>query len=145
MTSMLLYPIAVLAGLAAATQGAANGALTQRAGLGAALIFNSVVVMVGSLVILFFAGGTRQLSGLTGAPWSHYLGGICGLVIVAGTAVAIPRLGAAMVLALLVLGQGASALVIDHFGLFGMQRAPLSLSRVAGAILLVAGMALMRR
>ena len=145
MTSMLLYPVAVLAGVAAATQGGANGALTERAGLGAALVFNSVVVMVGSLLILFFAGGTRQLGSLTGAPWSYYLGGICGLVIVAATALAIPRLGAAMVLALMVLGQGATALAIDHFGLFGMQRAPLSASRVAGAVLLVAGVALLRR
>ena len=145
MISMLLYPVAVLAGVAAATQGGANGALTDRAGLGAALVFNSIVVMVGSLVILFFAGGTRQLGGLTGAPWSHYLGGICGLIIVTATALAIPRLGAAVVLALMVLGQGVTALAIDHFGLFGMQRAPLSVSRVAGAVLLVAGMALLRR
>jgi len=145
MISMLLYPVAVLAGVAAASQGAANGALTARAGLGAALVFNTAVVTVGSLLILFFTGGTRQLGTLTGAPWSHYLGGLCGLIIVAATAVAIPRLGAAVVLALMVLGQGAAALAIDHLGLFGMSRAPLSVSRVAGAVLLVAGVALLRR
>lgn len=145
MTSMLLFPVAVLAGVAAAAQGAANGALTGRAGLGATLVFNSVVVTVGSLLLLFFGGGPRQLWSVPGAHWSHYLGGICGLAIIAATALAIPRLGAAMVLALMVLGQGAMALTIDHLGLFGMNRAPLSVSRIAGALLLVAGVALLRR
>jgi transporter family-2 protein len=145
MTSILLYPLAVLAGVAAAVQGGANGALTERAGLGGALVYNSVVVMVGSLLILFFGGGWRHLGQLAGAPWSYYLGGICGLIIVAAIALAVPRLGAAMVLALMVLGQGAMALAMDHFALFGLPRAPLSVTRVAGAVLLVAGVALLRR
>jgi bacterial/archaeal transporter family-2 protein len=145
MSSIFLYPLAVLAGVAAACQGGANGALTQRAGLGAALIFNTLVVTVGSLLIFFLGGGPRSLVKLAGAPWSHYLGGLCGLIIIASIPLATPRLGIAIVLALMVASQGITAIVIDHFGLFGMPRAPLSLSRVGGALLLVAGVALMRR
>lgn len=145
MTSMFLYPLAVLAGVAAACQGAANGALTNRAGLGATLVVNSVVVTTGSLLLLFLGGGARQLGAIQGAPWSHYLGGVCGFAIIALMALAIPRLGSAMVLALMVLGQGAMALTVDHLGLFGLQRTPLSVTRVGGALLLVAGVALLRR
>lgn len=145
MTAMLLYPVAVLAGVAAACQGAANGALTNRAGLGPTLVLNSLAVMAGSLLLFFLAGGPRQLSAAAGAPWSHYLGGICGFAIIASMAVAVPRIGSALVLALMVLGQGAMALTIDHLGLFGLRQIPLSGTRVAGAVLLVAGVALLRR
>jgi transporter family-2 protein len=145
MTSTFLYPLAVVAGVAAACQGAANGALSTRAGLGSTLVFNSLVVTIGSLLVLFFGGGPRQLWTFPGAYWSHYLGGLFGFTIITLMALAIPRLGSAMVLALMVLGQGAMALVIDHLGLFGLQRAPLSGSRLAGAALLVAGVVLLRR
>jgi transporter family-2 protein len=144
MISILLYPVAVLAGMAAALQGSANGALTGRAGLGATLVLNSLVVMTGSL-ILFFASGPRPFSALGGAPWSHYLGGICGLVIIASMAIVVPRIGNATGLALLVLGQVAAGLVIDHFGLLSMRTIPISASRIGGALLLVVGMLLLRR
>jgi transporter family-2 protein len=145
MSSIWLYPVAVLAGVAAACQGAANGALSSRAGLGVTLVINTAVVMAGSLLLFFAAGGPRQLSAAAGAPWSHYLGGICGFAIIAAMALAVPRIGSALVLALVVLGQGAMALGIDHLGLFGMKQIPLSGTRVAGAALLVAGVALLRR
>jgi transporter family-2 protein len=145
MTSMLLYPVAVLAGVAAACQGAANGALASRAGLGATLVLNSVAVMAGSLLLFFATGGPRGLSAAAGAPWSHYLGGICGFAIIASMALAVPRIGSALVLSLMVLGQGAMALAIDHLGLFGLKQVPFSGTRVAGAVLVVAGVALLRR
>jgi transporter family-2 protein len=144
MTSMLLYPVAVLAGIAAACQGSANGALTGRAGLGATLLLNSLVVTAGSL-LLFFASGPRSLSALGGAPPGHYIGGLCGLVIIAGMSLVVPRIGNATALALVVLGQGAMGLIIDHLGLLGMRTIPLTTSRVGGALLLVAGVVLLRR
>jgi transporter family-2 protein len=57
----------------------------------------------------------------------------------------VPRIGNATALALVVLGQGAMGLVIDHFGLLGMRTIPLTASRFAGALLLVAGVVLLRR
>ena len=138
------YLVAVLAGIAAACQGSANGALTGRAGLGATLLLNSLVVTVGSL-ILFFTGGPRSLAALAGAPWAHYVGGLCGLAIIAGMALVIPRIGNATALALVVLGQGAMALVIDHYGLFGLRTIPFTATRLGGAVLLVAGVVLLRR
>jgi transporter family-2 protein len=144
MTSILLYALAALAGVAAACQGSANGALALRAGVGATLLLNTLVVGVGSLAI-FLATGPRSLATLGGAPFSHYIGGLCGLVIIAGMSLVVPRIGNATALALVVLGQGAMGLVIDHFGLLGMRTIPLTASRCAGALLLVAGVVLLRR
>lgn len=145
MTSLLLYPVAVLAGVAAATQGAANGALAGRTTLGVTLLFNSVVVTLGSLILFLVTGGIRSVAGLGGVPWSHTIGGLCGLVIIASTTLAVPRIGTATALALMVLGQGSMALIIDHLGLFGMRTIPLNATRIAGGVLLVAGVVLLRR
>jgi transporter family-2 protein len=144
MTSIVLYPLAVLAGIAAAYQGSVNGALTDRGGLGGTMLLNSLVVTAGSLLI-FFSSGPRSFSPLAGAPWTHYAGGLCGLVIVAAMSLVVPRIGNATALALVVLGQGGMGLIIDHFGLLGMRTIPLTATRIGGAVLLVAGMVLLRR
>lgn len=56
----------------------------------------------------------------------------------------IPRLGAATVLALLVAGQLLASIALDHFGLFGLPQRPVDLSRLAGAVLLLGGVVLIR-
>jgi len=47
-------------------------------------------------------------------------------------------------IALLVLGQGVAALLIDHFGLMGMPKEPITLARVAGLLLVSGGIVIMR-
>jgi bacterial/archaeal transporter family-2 protein len=145
MTSVLLSCLAIIAGVAAAVQSAANAALASRAGLGAALSISSAIVLAGTVVLLFFTGGPKALAAAMGAPWHHYVGGVCGFIIIASITVAFPRLGAALALALVVLGQSAMALVIDHQGLWGMSRTPFSAWRLAGTAFLILGVVLMRR
>jgi transporter family-2 protein len=55
-----------------------------------------------------------------------------------------PKIGAALAVALLVLGQSAAALAIDHFGLMGMPSVPVTVSRVLGLALVAGGIALIR-
>ncbi len=145
MINVLLGVLVAVAGAAGAAQSAANAGLVARTNLGVALLTNSVIVTAGTLVLFFASGGPRALAGLPGTPPGHYIGGFCGLVILATLALAFPRLGGALTMALLVLGQGALALVIDHYGLWGMKSAPVSATRLAGVALLVAGVALLRR
>jgi len=57
----------------------------------------------------------------------------------------LPKIGAGAVIALMVFGQGAAALVIDHFGLLGIPREPITLPRIAGFALIIVGVALLRR
>ena len=56
-----------------------------------------------------------------------------------------PRLGAATLLSLIVLGQLLTSLLVDHFGWIGFPAHPLSLVRLAGAVLLFAGVVLITR
>ena len=142
MTTLLFGLLAAAAGFAAAFQGAANAGLSSRIGLGAALVVNTSIVLLGSLVL--YLVGPRGMFFPPGTPPTLYVGGVCGFIIVLSLAVVFPRMGAAFAIAVVVLGQGLAALVIDHFGLMGMPQEPVTLARVAGLLLVGAGLALVR-
>jgi len=57
----------------------------------------------------------------------------------------IPRLGAALTFSLVVAGQLLMAVLMDHFGAFGIQTQPMSWIRLAGIGLITAGVVLIRR
>lgn len=144
MTMKLVFALCgVSAGIAAAFQSAANAGLSARIGLGAALVVNTTIVLAGALA-LFFARGPHANFFPAGTPWTLYIGGLCGFVIIAAMAFVMPKIGAAMAIALMVLGQGAAALAIDHYGLLGIPREAVSIQRVAGLALMCGGMALLR-
>jgi bacterial/archaeal transporter family-2 protein len=50
-----------------------------------------------------------------------------------------PRLGATAALALIIIGQLAMGIIIDHFGLFGAAVRTIDITRFIGAALLIAG------
>jgi transporter family-2 protein len=140
---LLFAALAVLAGVANALQASANASLAQRVGLGAALVLNTLVVLAGTLAF-FVARGPHADFFPAGTPWALYIGGACGLVVLLSLAFVFPRIGAVWAIALVVLGQGAAALAIDHFGLLGMPRDPVTLARAAGLGLVALGVVLVR-
>lgn len=77
-------------------------------------------------------------------PWI-WLGGVCAIIIVTMNIVCVPKLGAAGNVMILNAGQIVTGLVIDHFALFGAEKAGMSLTRFAGAALVMAGMVLVTR
>src|SRR6516164_9539975 len=123
--------LAVVAGIAVAFQGATNQGLLKFAGIGPALIVNTVVVLVGATG-LWLATGAKTTFFPAGASWTFYLGGVFGFIIIAAAVLVFPRLGAAFAIALMVCGQCLAAMIIDHFGLLGMERSPATLQRVIG-------------
>lgn len=140
---MLCAALAVAAGVAAALQGATNSGLAKWTGFGPAVVVNTVVVLIASLA-LWAATGAKTGFFPAGASWTLYLGGLCGFVIISGLAFVFPKIGAAYAIALMVAGQCITALVVDHFGLMGMPRDPLTLQRVIGILLVAAGAAMIR-
>ena len=143
MTRIVFGLFAAAAGAATAFQAAANAGLASRIGLGAALVLNTVIVLLGTIV-LFLVRGARGDFFPPGVPWSLYVGGICGFVVILSLAFVFPKIGAAVAIALVVLGQGAAALAIDHFGLMGMPTEPITVARLAGLLLIGGGAVLLR-
>lgn len=99
-------------------------------------------------VVLAVTAGTRQpvpvTAGIAAAPWWIWTGGVFSATFIVVSTWLTPRLGVALTLATIIVGQLTSALVVDHFGLFGGQVVRLSLPRALGVVLLLAGIALMR-
>ena len=57
--------------------------------------------------------------------------------------VIIPRFGAASFIAYILIAQLLTSAVVDQFGLFGMTRRPIEITKLAGLVVIVAGIAIM--
>jgi transporter family-2 protein len=138
--------LAVAAGIGLAFQAVINSRL--RMVLDSALWAAFVQVLLGLLLLAVLVAIAREPvpsgAGLSRAPWWVWTGGMLGALYVATVIVATPALGASLMFAAVVVGQTLTALLIDHFGWFGVPVQPLSPLRLAGAALLVGGVALIR-
>ncbi len=68
--------------------------------------------------------------------------GIMGGALVFGIAWTMPRLGAGTAFVLMIAGQVISGLVFSHFGLLGSPVEPVSMVKIGGVVLLIAGAAI---
>ena len=102
----------------------------------------TVALVVLNLGLRIPFGGPQPLSG---APWWVWLGGLLGAVYVSMTIVLAPRLGAAAMLGAAMTGQLIGSLLLDHYGAVGYAVRPISIERIAGAALLLAGVLLIQR
>jgi transporter family-2 protein len=143
----LLYALAFTAGVTLIIQVGVNTAL--RNALGSPVVAGLASFLVGSVAIACFVIITRTpwpaRAQLLGVPLWAWSGGALGAFYVISTVVVGPRLGAATLLALVVLGQLATALMVDHFGWLGFPQHPLTFVRLAGAALLFGGVVLITR
>jgi len=135
---------------------AAGAVLPFQAGVNAQLavwlhspVRAAFVSFLGGTIVLLVAAALvfkpLPSSGRMGeAPWWVWIGGALGAFYVAGAIVSAPKLGAATLVALVVAGQAAASLVVDHFGWVGFEPKHVSAGRLAGMVLVGAGVALVR-
>jgi bacterial/archaeal transporter family-2 protein len=144
----ILYSVVVVgAGISLALQQVLNANL--RSQLGSPWWAGFISYFVGMLFMLSLAltSSVPRLSGSPRTPtaWLSWTGGIFGAIFIATAISMLPRLGAATVLALMVVGQMLGALTFDHFGLLGMSQHPASPARLIGMASLILGVVLIRR
>lgn len=66
-----------------------------------------------------------------------YTGGLFGILIVGGTIVVIHQLGAVLTSLVFIFGQLSMAVFVDHFGLFGLTKRPISTQTIASLSLMI--------
>ena len=101
----------------------------------------------GTLLVAVLLATRTPLPGAVMAaavPWWAWLGGVLGAMYVVGATLLVPRLGAAGLVCLLVLGQMIGSVLLDHFGVLGMPR-PADALRVVGLLLVAVGALLVVR
>ena len=138
--------VALVTGAAIAVQALANSRL--RFALGTPVWAAIAQFIVGLVALAAIAIVTRQpapdAGGLSRMPWWGWVGGAIGALFITVSIVLTPRLGTALTLATMTVGQLLAALVLDHYGWLGAPVMRLSLPRVIGAACLLVGIALMR-
>jgi transporter family-2 protein len=107
----------------------------------------SFLVGTAALVAISFVlrGGLASLGSIGEVPWWALIGGLLGAVYVFVALEAVHTLGASGLTAVVITGQLGMSILIDRLGLLGVARAPISVHRVLGIVLLVAGVALVVR
>ena len=132
------------AGALVSVQLTINGRLASAAGSSGAAALASLAVGAFALAPLVASGafGAVSAAGLRAAPAWAWTGGLFGAAYLTALAFSLPRLGAGLSLAGVILGQVAGAALIDGCGLLGMTREPLGPMRVAGLALVAGGAAL---
>jgi len=131
-------------------QGAFNAVLGKRVTLlGTSAVVHVVGAALTGLIILgavlIFRWSPPGRADLAGLPLYAYLGGVLSVLIIAGVAFAFPVTGAGLGVSVIVTAQLATAIALDHFGLFELSRIPVSWVRLAGVVLLIVGTRLVAR
>jgi transporter family-2 protein len=143
----LLPLLLVFAGGSLIAMQAPTNALVARAG-GSPVFAALVSFAVGSaalLVVWAISGNRPSSAALAGLRWYAWLGGIYGATYVAVAAYAAPRIGLASLITIGIAGQVGMALWLDHTGALGLPREPINLGRLAGVLLVLAGVIIVRR
>jgi transporter family-2 protein len=138
--------LALLAGAVLPVQGGVNGLLRQDLGapfaVGAVSFFVATLAMAGGLLLaMAFRQPRPKLAGVLGMPWWGWLGGFAGAVYVTIVFTAIPVIGTAAAVGLTVAGQQVASVFVDCYGWFRLPKRPVSGLRLAGVLLVLAGVA----
>jgi transporter family-2 protein len=138
--------LALVGGFLIAVQAPTNAMLAKASGSPVVAAFISF--LVGTIALGAVAAGTSGrlfAPEFKGLPWYAWLGGLYGAIFVAVLAFAAPKIGVASALTAAIAGQLVAALILDHFGLLGLNAQPATLERIGGVALVLAGVVLVRR
>jgi transporter family-2 protein len=122
-----------------ALQPAINAGLGRATGsLPAALVSFTVGTLLLALIVTTI-GQAGGLSSTFDVRWYYLLGGVLGAAYVTVALIAVSSIGAGGVAAATITGQLTAAVVIDRLGILGLEETPLTGTRIAGVVLLLAG------
>jgi len=130
--------LAIMGGIATAFQGHFMGIMEQRMGWKESVFITYVSggILV-AIVMLAVRGG--NLGAWPKVPWYVFTAGILGLIIVTAIGYTVPRLGMAKAFTIMIAAQLIAAMLLDHFGVLGITVRTLNVYRVAGFVIMIAG------
>ena len=138
----MYYAVAGSAALVIAVMLALNGELTEVYGEHLTTLIIHVVGLI-SVTIAAAAKRENPFKMARGVPFAILLGGVINYFTTFFNTLAAGRISVTAILALSLLGQAATSLVIDCLGLFGMPRRRLGVPELCGLALTAAGIVLL--
>jgi transporter family-2 protein len=148
MKNDLIYlGLALVTGALIPIQAATNAVFSKN--IGSPFVTGLMVFVVGLIGMLVFIllsrtpfPGRQQLAS---SPLYGYLGGIIVATYVVMITILTPRIGVGTAIALIVTGQIICAVLIDHFGLFNVAVRSISITRMAGVLMMIGGIYLVMK
>lgn len=141
MNMLFIYPVLVfIAGAMTAFQPLVNARLAQNLD---SPIWASFISFASGTFILLIVGllmnGKFMTLETEGLKWWMFTGGALGAVFVTLAIYAVPHLGVAVLVALLIAGQLTFSAILDHYGVLSPAAHPISIMKIGGMVLLGLG------
>ena len=136
----MFYFLSLLAGLLITGLIASNGGLSEHYGIYTASVIIHMVGLIAMTVTLLIR---RESPFAHSAAWILYIGGGIGVLTTLFNNFAFGFITVSALLALNLLGQSVTGLLVDQFGLMGMARHPFHMRKLAGLALVIAGIIVM--
>lgn len=98
------------------------------------------VALVSSIVITLASGSrVEQFQNIASLPIRLFSAGVMSAGMIIGTSFLIPKIGIGTFFVLAVSGQVLAGMVFGYLGLFGMPASAMSIGKLLGAVLVIAG------
>lgn len=143
--AILLWLGAIIAGISNPLQSASNSELLKR--MDAPIVAAFTVYLIASVCLLlaipFVGFPVRSAVGkLAGAPWWIAIGGLCNVTFLLASLTITKKLGSGTFTTLVVVSAVVTSVLLDHFGLLGLETRSLTPLRGLGCALAIAGVVL---
>ena len=136
---MVGFFIALISGALMSVQGVFNTQVTKGTSIWVANVFVQFTALLVCLLAWFFSDRTSFGSLLKVEPRYMLLGGVLGAFITYTVIKGMAMLGPAKAVMIIVIAQLIVAYVIELFGLFGVEKQPLSVRKMIGMAAAIAG------
>jgi len=145
MGNSVLLAMAFLMGVSTSVYLPMNSVIARY--VGSAILANVPFYIFGALATLGLcvAKGQTQFGRFQEVPPWLYLSGVCSAVMVLGSTVLVPKLGAGHFFVLFVAGQLVMGSLVSHFGLLTSPQEPLTGTKILGLALVIGGAVLTNR
>jgi len=134
---------AVMAGVCISLQNVFNTRVGEGVGSIEATVVVHAVGLIASIILVILMGD-GDLTKIGDVNKLYLIGGALGVAIVIGVIQGVTVLGAAQAVMIVMLAQLAVAYLIDALGLFGMDKVPISMTKMAGLVIVLGGIFVFR-
>lgn len=136
----MTYFLVFLSGVLLAAMQSFNGKLSTSIGIYGT---SFLVHLIGGILLAFYITVIKKEKiRLYPMPLYAYAGGIFGLILVSFTSLTIAHIGNVLTTVLTITGQIFLSILLDHFGLFGVQRNSFNVRRIPALCLILLGVLL---
>ncbi|MDA3846706.1 MAG: DMT family transporter [Vallitaleaceae bacterium] len=101
------------------------------------------VGLVASIIVVLTIG-KGNFKNITQVNPIYLLGGMLGVIIVASIITSVKNIGVVYTSMVMFFAQLLAGILVDHFGLFGLEKMPLSPSKIIGMVVVVGGLLIFR-